>query len=177
VKTEPLTPASLCDALDALVSDFTREYEQLETLVTSHRDALRAADGETIQHIASVQHACVARIGEVDQRRRELIASAAGRFPGLAGIRPTAITITDLARCVDENHRPRMVERAGELRSLIARVQAQSASVRGATEALLAHMEGLMRHVARTMSHAGTYSRRGYVETGGVVTTALDIRS
>ena len=46
-----------------------------------------------------------------------------------------------------------------------------------ATVSLLAHMEGLMRHVGRRLSHAGTYGRRGVVEAGGVVVSCVDLRS
>jgi hypothetical protein len=34
-----------------------------------------------------------------------------------------------------------------------------------------------MRQVGRQLSHAGTYSRRGYVDAGGMVVSAVDLRS
>jgi hypothetical protein len=38
-------------------------------------------------------------------------------------------------------------------------------------------VEGLMRHVGRKLSHAGTYGRRGVVEAGQQVISALDMKT
>lgn len=64
---------------------------------------------------------------------------------------------------------------AGRLRFLLADIETQNSTLRTATAVLISHMEGLMRQVARRLSHSGTYGRKGYVETVPTVVSAVDL--
>jgi hypothetical protein len=168
-------PASLAGELDWLLDSFADQHEELLRHTQSQRDAIRKADGSAVQSASDGQTEVVAALGRLEQRRRELVASACQRYAALATKRTTDITLTDLARCVDEPQRSALVRKANDLKALIASVHQQTSTIKSATTSLLAHMEGLMRQVGRQLSHAGTYSSRGYVEPGGIVVSALDV--
>jgi hypothetical protein len=63
------------------------------------------------------------------------------------------------------------------VRELVRRTSDLVRAVAAATRAMMLHVEGLMRQVDRHLSHAGTYGRRGTVEAGGPVLSALDLRT
>lgn len=173
----PMTPDMLLAQLDELLDGFTATYQRLSAAAEEHREAVRAADRAAIDRATRVQSALVEELAVLEQRRRELVALSCTRFPTLAAKRATAITLTDLCACVPARARAALAQRAADLRALIASVEEQTRTLRAATASLLAHMEGLMRQVGRQLSHAGIYSRRGYVEAGGAVVSAIDLRS
>jgi hypothetical protein len=161
--------------LDSLLEGFAEQHRQLLAHTHAHRDALRKADGRGVQAAADAQTRVVGTLGALEQRRRELVAAACGRFAPLAPRRSVDVTLTDIARCMDEPRRSDLVRKAQDLKALVATAHEQTSTIKAATASLLAHMEGLMRQVGRQLSHAGTYSSRGFVEPGGVVVSALDI--
>ena len=85
------------------------------------------------------------------------------------------VTLSDLAKCTPGDVRGKLAAAAATLRALVTRVSQEAASLRSATMTLMAHMEGLMRQVARSLSHAGTYGQRGVV-AGNQIVTSLDVR-
>ncbi|HYF15963.1 MAG TPA: flagellar protein FlgN [Phycisphaerales bacterium] len=168
--------ADLAASLDALLAGFEAAYAAVDSSVRAHRDALRAADPKGIDAALHRQSSSLRDLAACDQRRREVLAGVCGRLPELAGKKPDAITLTDLARACPAEQRPRMESRAAALRTLAINVREQTASTRAATQTLLAHMEGMMRQVGRTLSHAGTYGRGGVVEpVAGIGGVALDL--
>lgn len=169
--------ASLASAkLRDLLEHFILRYEELESVVKLHREAIRRADTTAMQ-AAIDQHARIMReLGALEVRRCELVALAVSSFPALAAKRQSPVTLTDLAGvCIDAD-RLELLTLAKELKSRVTRTRDLTQSLRSATGTLLAHMEGLMRQVGRQLSHAGTYSRRGVVEPALVV-SAVDLRS
>jgi hypothetical protein len=166
---------SLSAELDWLLDGFADQHEALLKHTESQRDAIRKADGAAVQSAAASQTEVVAALGRLEQRRRELVAWACQRYAPIATKRSTEITLTDLAGCVEAPQRAALIKKAAALKALITNVHQQTSTIKAATASLLAHMEGLMRQVGRQLSHAGTYSSRGYVEPGGIVVSALDI--
>jgi hypothetical protein len=55
-------------------------------------------------------------------------------------------------------------------------VQEEQNLLRVVSRVLLAHMEGLMRQIAQSMSHSGTYARSGVVPSSPAVVTSLDLK-
>jgi hypothetical protein len=170
-----LTSDTLASELESLLAAFSSQYESLHVQTVAHREAIRKADGAAVQATAERQAVIAKELGTLDQRRRELVARACGQFPGLTGKPSVAITLTDLTTCVGGTQRGRLVTAAADLKKLISRVHEQTSTIKAATVSLVAHMEGLMRQVGRQLSHAGTYSNRGFVEPGGMVVSALDL--
>jgi hypothetical protein len=94
--------------------------------------------------------------------------------PALGERMPEHPTITSLAQIMPEPERS--VALAHKLKRVMNELQRERGTVRAATESLLAHMEGLMRQVARKLSHAGTYGPRGAVGVGSQqVVSGLDV--
>jgi hypothetical protein len=173
VTKPPLNPAAAADLarrISFLLDDMTVTHQRLLIETQAHREAIRKADGHGVEASASRQAALLARVGELEGKRRELV----GMHP-IPG-RPTlSVTLTDLIGLTPADQRPRLQQTAEELRALMRAVHAEQQTVAAATRSLLAHMEGLMRQVGRTLSHAQTYGRNGVVEPGPAVISALDL--
>jgi hypothetical protein len=167
---------SFADDFSDLLDGFIGAYESLLTAVADHRTAVRGADGNGIAAAAERQSRLHTSISALDRRRRELVVAACSTCAELAGVHPSTVTMRDLAGAAPAAVRPSLSARAERLRELVRRVHEDTRTIRAATESVLAHLEGLMRQVGRQLSHAGTYTRRGFVEPGGVVVSAVDVR-
>lgn len=172
-----LTHAALAEQLGGLLTRLTERYTRAHRLLADHREAIRKADGAAVVALVEQQSAVLADIETLDKRRRELVAAASASFPTLIAVRGKSVTLTQLASILPEGDRVRLTAAADNLRRLAQDVRDSTASIRAATATLLAHMEGLIRQVGKQLSHAGTYGRRGVVESGSPVLSALDLRT
>jgi hypothetical protein len=167
--------------LEALLQQLLDEHEQLLALAASHRAAIAGANPHALGECVQRQNEVVQRVAELEKRRLGLVARLADKMKPLGAGRtggvPDKPTISWIARSLPEPIRARLVALADRLRELLARLQKEHAALREASAALAAHMEGLMRQLARRLSHAGTYGRRGIVEAPVQVVSALDLRS
>ena len=170
-----LTQDTLATQLEGLLAAFTTQYQAMLASTQAHREAIRRADNRAMQAAIATQQSSITTLGTLEQRRREVVALACNRFPSLTTKRSVSITLTDLCQCVKDADRPRLTKLAAALKQLIQSVSDETKTIKAATASLLAHMEGLMRQVGRQLSHAGTYSAKGFVEPGGVVVSALDL--
>jgi flagellar biosynthesis/type III secretory pathway chaperone len=171
-------PASLPDfapRLAELLDACTLVYEDLARAIEEHRQGLREASPQRVQRAVERQQDLLRRVAQLDQIRRELVATTAPALPALAALRLDRVTLTDLSRAAPSSEREALVSKARALRELVAAVRDQTAGVKAATASLLAHMEGILRQVGRQLSHAGTYSSRGVVESPSGIVTAVDL--
>lgn len=176
--TKPaLTHAAIADQLGTLLTRLTERYTRAHRLLGEHREAIRRADGDAVAALVEQQATVLADIESLDKRRRDLIAATAAAFPHVIVERGKPVTLTQLASILPEADRARLTASAENLRRLAQDVKDRTASIRAATATLLAHMEGLVRQVGKQLSHAGTYGRRGVVESGSAVLSALDLRT
>lgn len=162
--------AELGRRLRALLEDMLMAHQRLLIETQAHREAIRRADGVAIELSTGRQADMLQRLGELDGRRRELTA-----LNPIAGKAAQSVTITDLIGIAPHAQREELLKLAGELRGVMQSVNQEQRTIAAATKSLLAHMEGLMRQVGRTLSHAQTYGRRGVVEPGPAVMSALDL--
>lgn len=167
----------VAERLDALLDDYTKEHRVWLTALADQRQAVRRADGPKVEAAAHAQQRVLERIAALEARRAALVNDAALALPAMKPDHARAISLRDLAGHLPAANAAALIARADTLRELIREAHRQTASLAGATRAMVGHMEGLMRHVARQLSHAGTYSRRGCVEVGGAVVSAVDLRS
>lgn len=166
----PAAAAELARRISALLDDMTVTHQRLLIETQTHREAIRKADGHSVEASASRQAALLTRVGELEGKRRELV----GLHP-IPGRAAQSVTLSDLIALTPAEHRQRLQRTADDLRALMRAVHAEQQTVAAATRSLLAHMEGLMRQVGRTLSHAQTYGRNGVVEPGPAVISALDL--
>jgi hypothetical protein len=171
----PTSLASLASELDALLDEYSRQHEEYLRHAAAHREAIRCADGPAIAAAAEAQASVLESIARLEARRSALVESAARAIPLLRSGK--TITLRDLARAIPSDRASILLSKAERLRALVSRAHEQASAAAGATRAMLGHIEGLMRHVARQFSHSGTYSSRGFVEPGSAVVSALDLRS
>jgi len=172
------TPASspaapIHDELRALLSEFIALHEKLLALTTEHHEAIRQADPMRCDRVMQSERNTLAAIAELESKRQLLVKRAQ------VEIRPVSTSIarlSDLARCAPEALRVNLVEMSDRLKTLVARVQEEQNVVRVVSRVLLAHMEGLMRQVASSLSHSGTYAKSGAVTAGAPIVTSLDVR-
>jgi energy-converting hydrogenase A subunit M len=165
-------PEQFVRELGALLGAMVPAHEQYLVLLAEHREAVRRASPSAAAEVTERQTACLERIAMFEQARRDLVQRVidAGHWPGRE-----LVTLTGLAERSGAM-RQGLVDTASKLKVLITKVQHEQGVVRRVAQSLSAHIEGLMRTVAKASSHSGTYGRRGVVGTSAVV-TALDLRS
>ena len=175
--TRPLTPESLSGELATLLGGLTSAYRDLLAKIAEQRDAIRRADPHAVQFTVDQQRGIIERIASLEENRRTLVDRAIATFRLVNPVKGMPVTLGVVASAAPAADRERLLKTAAELRELMARVQDEGKTVATATRSILTHLEGLVRQVGRRLSHAGTYSSRGYVEAGGVVVSAVDVRS
>lgn len=162
--------AELANRLAALIDDMMVVHQRLLIETHAHREAIRRADGNAIEHSTSRQTELLQRLGDLEGKRRELV----GMHP-IPGRHQHTVTLTDLIGLAPADQRERLLQAADDLRNVMRAVNHEQQTIAAATKSLLAHMEGLMRQVGRSLSHAQTYGRKGIVEPGPAVVSALDL--
>lgn len=188
--------ADLAGELESLLGAMVSEHETWRGLLDTHRDAIRQADSEAVRHAVARQSSVLQSIADLEEKRRRLVDRAVAT-DGILGIgngnaapdpesnpasatavplaRIGPVTLSQIAASLPEPSRTRLLELAGRLRFLLADIETQNRTLRTATTSLIAHMEGLMRQVARRLSHSGTYGRKGYVDSVPTVVSAVDL--
>jgi len=149
--------------MEKLLADLLTEHRTLHQLVQAHREAIRACDAAAIKSCVEQHAAVLNRISGMEEERRRLVAELT---PRQDGPRRTAPTFTQLAEQLSDPWRSRAIELAKQLRELVERIAKDQRAVRVASASLLTHMDGLVRQMVQSLSHAGTYSPRGAVEPG-----------
>jgi len=168
----PILTPDLTRDLASVIDALTREYDRLIEHVIAQREGVRRADAGAVERATSGQARSLEALVKLEPDRAALVNAAASLLgrPGRG-----ALTLRDLAAATPEPHRTVLMQKASALRRKAEHAREQISLVRSATTSLIAHMEGLMRHVARQLSHAGTYSIRGRVEASRPVVSALDL--
>lgn len=163
--------AALASELERVLEGMLRVQTQLLEVTRRHRAAIAQADASEIGACVRTHAELLRAVQELEGRRRAVVAQLT------AGTKPTRQpTLTELAERLADPWRERAIGLAKQLRETLVRVTDEQRTVRMASESLLAHMDGLVRQIAKKLSHAGTYSARGVVEAGRhQVASGLDI--
>jgi len=163
----------IAERLSELLEALLREHETLLSLCGRHLEAIRQADHRNLAEVVQQQAMALQRIAELEEVRLGVVNTAMHTLRPA----PTTPTLTAIAQALPGEQGKEVLTKAHRLRTLMQRLANEQNVVTLTTKALLAHMEGLMRQVARELSHAGTYCSKGYVQTGAAVVSALDVRS
>lgn len=171
--------------LETLLRELLVEHEQLLTVTGMQKEAIAKANTDALACCVHQQNAIVQRVAELEKRRLGLVARLGERLrpaqprggPASGGIVPDRPTIAWLAQTFPEPTRGRVIAAADRLRELLKRLHREHVALKEATTTLATHMEGVLRQVAGRLSHAGTYGRRGVVETRVQVVSTLDMKS
>lgn len=163
--------------LGGILAEMTREHQKWLVLIEQHRDAVRGADARGVERALEAQRHLLANLAAIEQTRQETVRALWKRFGPDAGSATNAPLprLGTLLDVLPEAERGALRTQAQELRRLIERVRHEESSLKAATASLSAHIEGLMRHVGRRLSHAGTYGRRGVIEATPALAAAVDL--
>lgn len=173
----PAQPGAL-DQLETVLRDLLAEHERMLALTTEHRRAISEADIGALRRCMEGQGEIVSSIATLERKRQAIVAGLTGQRPLAAPpIGAPKVTMTTLAKGAPEPVRSRLISVSAALRDLLNRLHGEHLALRQAAETLSAHMEGVMRQVCRTLSHAGTYARSGAIDSSVQVVAALDVRS
>lgn len=164
------------DELDRVLRRLIEEHEGLLVLAQEHRRAIAAADVTAMQACLGQQAAALARVQQLEVRRRQ-VSSGLVTGPAPAQVLLGTPTVTTIADRAGEPVRTRLRGLGDRLREVLNRLHGEHAAVREAAETLSAHMEGVMRQVCRRLSHAGTYGPGASIDTRTAVVTSLDVRT
>jgi hypothetical protein len=144
-----------------------RAHELLAEATASHRDAMRRADPRAFAAARDAMSEACARLASLDTERRALVAALAPSQP--------ATTLSALALGLAEPERRRALELTETLRTLAGRARDDQRRLHEATGAMLRHVRGVVQHMQRSLSHAGTYGRAGRVEPGASIVSGIDL--
>jgi hypothetical protein len=148
------------DQLWQTLDEMAQRGDELLALIRQQRDAVRRMAPEAIRDATAQQAVIAARLRELDATRARL-----------AGAAPLAT----LARDLPGPARQRAVRLDERIRATAAAIARESAVMRAGAGAMLGHIEGLMRAVARELSHTGAYGPGGTVIAGPQVVSGIDI--
>lgn len=160
---------SLESEVESLLGAMKQSQESLLAAVREHRDAISRADQRAIQAGLERHRQAIEEIRGVEEQRVRLGARIGGRSGG------TRVTLGEILGRVPGAARERLAVLAAGVREVAITAQREQRALGEASLALAGHMEGLMRGVSARVSEAGTYGRRGYVETGGRGVGTLDV--
>lgn len=162
--------------LESVLNEQLAVYARMLALAKEHRDAIAQADPRRIRACVEAQSETARLAAELEDRRRALADALAGPRaapkPGAAIPRPT---LRAAAERLPEAVRARVLAAGERLKETLAALHAEHETVRRASLALAAHMDGLVRQVARRLSLTGVYGRAGDVDAGRPVAAALDL--
>jgi len=158
--TGPAPDAPSIDRLWEILDEMADRAEELVGLARDQREAVRRMEPGAIRDTTRRQAQVGARLRELDAVRAQL-----------AGPAPLAT----LARDLPEPARQRALGLDQRIRAAAATIGREGAVMRACAGAMLGHIEGLMRAVARELSHTGAYGPRGTVAAGPQVVSGIDI--
>lgn len=158
------------EELESILGALIDAHRELVACGAEQRAALRKADPAALEQVSARTELLLTRIAELESRRRELTPRIDG---SLAPGAPLAV----VCRSVKEPERSRLTSLGAALRPLVEQCRAEQAVLRAAARSLLAHLDGLMKQVARTLSPTRIYGPRGTIDQVGPSSAALDVRS
>ncbi len=147
-------------------------YEGIEEAIELREEAIRSADVNGLVRGLKVENNLVQHVAEEEKRRIALVASFVDLFgepPRLGG------TVSWIADRVGGDLGEDLRIAGDDLRKTLERVGKRNATSKAAVESLATHMEGLLRSATAQLSHTGAYGRRGAIEAGPTVVSAIDL--
>ncbi len=164
----PRAQAISTPVVEGLLTDLLAAYGELEALASEHRGAISRADGDAVESCARREADLAARLAELEERRRAIAATGAG-LPG------QRVTISSMIERLPDAERGRATELASRLRELVRKAQREYATIRAATQSIVAHIDGLVQQVSQRLNGTGTYGREGRVDPGKTVAGGIDV--
>ena len=166
------TIPALTASLEKVLTDLVGHHQHLLALLEQQRDAFRHGDADGLTELCRLQDACVRGITDRERERVRLVLQLSQLLsPDVAD--PTKpLRLVELAERLPEPARGRVLELRGRLIAVMCDVQERSSVLRRAGDAMIGHVNALIRTI-------GTVSRGGsaYGLTGRSGTRPAALRS
>ncbi len=160
--------------LEQILREMISHHEHLSRLAEVRHEAMRRANMEALGACIQCENEVVQQIADTEKRRVRVVGVIAAELGSPAKSQTRMSWIAE--RC-PEPARKRLLTLAATLRETIGVLHKRNEVVRSAAEALARHMNGIRRQIGATLNHARTYGRRGAVDPGPSVVSAVDLRS
>ena len=160
--------------LEQILREMIAHHEQLADLSVVHHDAMRRADTDALGSCIQAENEIVQQIANTEKKRIRVVGALAAHFGSPARNQTRLSWIAE--RCPDAA-RKRLETLTDRLTKTIKTLQERNAVVQAAAETLARHMNGIRKQISATLNHAKTYGRKGAVDAGPSVISAVDIRS
>jgi hypothetical protein len=139
VETSPLAFDVLAH-LDAQIASVRRLLE----IVLEQGAAIRARDVHTVVRLAGLLHGEIARRGQIEDMRSQLLAQAGTQL----GVPAQAVTLTRLSVLMDPAHAELAAERSARLRGLIEELRREHSCNRALMQIELSFLDHLMKSLS-----------------------------
>lgn len=160
--------------LDRVLADLTVQFHRLGELARVKLGAMRQADTRALGACLTQENGAVQEIAEVEKRRVRIVGELARSLGSSEGVGTSVSWIADR---LGPGVRERLMTRAQALRELMESVRQENEVAAIVAERLARHMEGLWAQVSASLNHSKTYGRKGAVQPGPRVVSALDLTS
>ena len=142
---------SLLERLETTLRSSIDRHAQLFSLLERKRKSLRSGNATLMAELTKLENAQVQTISELEKTRLQLVADLTLRVLPKA---PEPLKLAALAEHFPDSTRGRLLVMRAQLLERMRAVQEQTAVARRAGDALLRHVNGLVRTLA-SVSHGG----------------------
>lgn len=172
----PQTIDGQLEVMERILRGQLELWRRVVSAIDVQREALRSADGPTLERAAIEQQQLTKPLATLDQQRERLAAMLQKQaVPGVRDILPLMQLLSVVT--VDLQQRDRMMALARDLRETIETAKRRGGVVRDAAETLARHVMGIQQIVHSALSRAGVYGRRGRLALGSATPAAVDMKS
>lgn len=172
-QTQSVLDGSLGE-LEQILREMIAHHEKLTDLSTVRHDAMRRADTDALGSCIQAENEVVQRIADTEKKRIRVVGVLAAHFGSPARNQTKLSWIAE--RC-PAAARARLETLSARLVSVIRTLHERNAILQAAAETLARHMNGIRKQINATLNHAKTYGRKGAVDAGPSVISAVDLRS
>ncbi len=154
----PDDPRLLIERLESVLRRSNDRHGQLLALLQRKRDAMRRGDAGLMAELTRLENGQVQAISELEKSRLSLVADLTLVVLPDA---PEPLKLAELAERFPEPVRGRLLVMRSQLLAAMRDVRDQLAVARRASDALLQHVNGLVRTIASVSHGAGAYGPVG----------------
>jgi uncharacterized small protein (DUF1192 family) len=165
---------ALAAEVERVLCDLSAQFQRMIALADQRRQAMSRADTAGLARCITEENVAVQTVAEIEKRRITAVGRLAERLSSPA---QTQTRMSWLAERLGGPIGERMARHVAELKKQIETLKKANEIARLAAQNLSSHMEGLWRQASQVLNHSQSYGRRGVVEPGASVVSAVDLRS
>lgn len=162
----------LLERLEAVLLQAVERQRQIIGLLERKRLALRSGDTAAMENLCRTETSLVQTVAEIEQRRQQMVEALTQR---IAPDATEPMRMKDLAECLPEPWRGRLLVTRTQLIETMQQVQQHTAVARRASEALLGHVNGLMRTIGSAARGGAAYVPTGRLQTRTTTLSTINL--